>query len=42
MGKPSTCKRFRAILTSVVCFSRCVLGAGLLGNSVAPYLLKVL
>ncbi|GKV19756.1 hypothetical protein SLEP1_g29979 [Rubroshorea leprosula] len=32
------CKRFKAILANVVCFSRCVLGAGLLGNSVAPYL----
>ncbi|GKV13458.1 hypothetical protein SLEP1_g24460 [Rubroshorea leprosula] len=35
---PLPCKRFKAILANVVCFSRCVLGAGLLGNSVAPYL----
>ncbi|GKV02821.1 hypothetical protein SLEP1_g15211 [Rubroshorea leprosula] len=34
---PLLCKRFKAILANV-CFSRCVLGAGLLGNSVAPYL----
>ncbi|GKV06996.1 hypothetical protein SLEP1_g18808 [Rubroshorea leprosula] len=39
---PLLCKRFKAILANVVCFSSCVLGAGLLGNSVAPYLLKVL
>ncbi|GKV11293.1 hypothetical protein SLEP1_g22558 [Rubroshorea leprosula] len=35
---PLLCKRFKVILANVVCFSRCVLGAGLLGNSVAPYL----
>ncbi|GKV27755.1 hypothetical protein SLEP1_g36890 [Rubroshorea leprosula] len=27
---PLLCKRFKAILANVVCFSRCVLGVGLL------------